>query len=55
MFDKREEEKIQDLTVEAKAQAVASSVDRVVIEEQKQPVQTENSTTSFYIAELSKY
>lgn len=57
MFDKREEEKLQDLTEEAKAQAVTGSVDRVVVEEKTftQPTQTDNSVASVYVAELRKY
>lgn len=57
MFEKREEEKLQDLTEEAKAQAVAGSVDRVVVEEKTntQPVQQDSSVASVYVAELRKY
>lgn len=56
MFDKREEEKLQDLTEEAKTQAVTGAVDRVVIEENTITTPTQdNPVTSHYIAELRKY
>ena len=56
MFDKREEEKLQDLTEEAKTQAVTGAVDRVVVEEKTTTTPTqENPVASFYVAELKKY
>lgn len=57
MFDKREEEKLQGLTEEAKQQATSTTVDRVVVEESVQPTQSQqdNPVASLYLTELTRY
>lgn len=57
MFDKKEEEKLQDLTEEATQQARSTTVDRVVVEESAQPATTsdQNPVASLYLTELTKY
>lgn len=57
MFEKKEEERLQDLTEQAKAQSTTSKVDRVVLEESA-PAQSQTQShepTSLYLSELQKY
>lgn len=58
MFEKREEERIQALTEQAKATSTTQSVDRVVVQESAQPQQPQSQShepTSLYLSELQKY
>lgn len=57
MFEKKEEERLQDLTEQAKATSASSRVDRVVLQESAPaPVQTQtHEPTNLYLSELQKY
>lgn len=57
MFDKKEEEKLQALTEQAKQEATSAKVDRVVVEEKTQPTQPtqDNPVATVYLSELQKY
>ena len=56
MFDKREQENLQDLTEQAKTQSVSHKVDRIVEEKVQQSHETPvNETANVYLSELKKY